>query len=403
MICKIKTCTIKLTVYLSAALSTVAAYSQVSSAVGRIDAASTTSSPVAWIYVANTPEKGSPNEIVAYSAMPNGALAEIPGSPFAENVGSMAVNGKYLMGASNKAEEINAYYMESNGALAYKATTSYDIDNGNCTDCTSAGQIFFDHSGASLYVQEFQSDENTGIASFEVIKTTGGLNYLGYANTGAFPGLNTAAYFIGDDLYAYTAVDSACMYYSVDGFKRDSNGLLVGIDTKWNYPTPPSGVRGYIPNLAAADPTNHVAFIMQPANPPGCASGPLQLASYTAESSGNLTTTNTAENMPDTAIVNFHDLKMAPSGKLLAVSGQEGLQIFHFNGASPITKYTGLLTKDPINQMFWDNNNHLYAIGHASNKLFVFTITPTGYEAAPGSPYSITSPDAIILQPLPRY
>src|ERR1035441_1296853 len=100
MICKIKTCTIKLTVYLSAALSTVAAYSQVSSAVGRIDAASTTSSPVAWIYVANTPEKGSPNEIVAYSAMPNGALAEIPGSPFAENVGSMAVNGKYLMGAS---------------------------------------------------------------------------------------------------------------------------------------------------------------------------------------------------------------------------------------------------------------------------------------------------------------
>jgi hypothetical protein len=358
---------------------------------------------VAWIYVANTPVKSGPNEIVAYSALPDGALTAIPGSPFTEDVGSMAVNGKYLMGASNKTEDINAYYLESNGSLTYKATTSYDIDNGSCTDCTAAGQIFFDHTGASLYIQEFQSDENTGIASFEVMKSTGGLNYLGYANTGAFPGLNTGAYFIGNNLYAYTAVDSGCMYYTVDGFKRDSNGLLVDNDTTYNLPTPPSGATRYIPNLAAADPTDHVAFIMQPADPPGCAPGSLQLASYTADSGGNLTTTNTAENMPDTAIVNFNDLKMAPSGKLLAVAGQEGLQIFHFNGASPITKYTGLITTDPIWEMFWDNNNHLYAISNSDNKLFVFTITPTSYEQAPGSPYTITSPNDIIVQPLPRY
>jgi hypothetical protein len=81
--------------------------------------------------------------------------------------------------------------------------------------------------------------------------------------------------------------------------------------------------------------------------------------------------------------------------------GQEGLQIFHFNGSSPITHYTGLLTSDPINQMFWDNNNHLYAISQSSGKLFVFTITPTRHKMAPGSPYTISSPDDIVVQPLP--
>jgi hypothetical protein len=59
------------------------------------------------------------------------------------------------------------------------------------------------------------------------------------------------------------------------------------------------------------------------------------------------------------------------------------------------------LTTDPIAQMFWDNNDHLYAISQTSGKLFVYTITPTGHQEAPGSPYTISSPDAIIVQPLP--
>jgi 6-phosphogluconolactonase (cycloisomerase 2 family) len=121
------------------------------------------------------------------------------------------------------------------------------------------------------------------------------------------------------------------------------------------------------------------------------------------DASGNLNTTDTYADMPATSIVTVYDMKMAPSGKLLAVAGQEGLQVFHFNGASPITKYTGLLTSDPINQMFWDNDNHLYAISQTSGKLFVFTITPSSHEEAPGSPHAIDSPDNIIVQPLPRY
>ncbi|MGA8621867.1 MAG: hypothetical protein WB660_25500 [Candidatus Sulfotelmatobacter sp.] len=58
---------------------------------------------------------------------------------------------------------------------------------------------------------------------------------------------------------------------------------------------------------------------------------------YTADSSGELTTTSTMANMPKTAVTELLDMSMAPSGRLLAVSGTTGLQVFHFNGSSPIT------------------------------------------------------------------
>ena len=96
---------------------------------------------------------------------------------------------------------------------------------------------------------------------------------------------------------------------------------------------------------------------------------------------------------------------MAPSGKLLVVAGSSGPQVFHFNGASPITKYTAPLTTQAVKQMFWDNANHLYAIGGTTNawKLWVWTVTPTSWSAAPGSPYSIPGEELgnITVQPLP--
>jgi 6-phosphogluconolactonase (cycloisomerase 2 family) len=113
-----------------------------------------------------------------------------------------------------------------------------------------------------------------------------------------------------------------------------------------------------------------------------------------------LSTTSTYANMPPTLIANPSDMKMSPSGKLVAVAGKEGLQVFHFNGASPVTRFTGLLTSTPINQMFWDNSNHLYAISQSGGKIYAFTITPDGAHKAPGSPYSINSPVSLIVRSL---
>lgn len=398
-------CKLRFIVCLGTTLSAAAAFAQVASPNAKSDSQPAQGGPaVAYVYVASTPTSNSPNEIVGYSASSKGVLSRIPGSPFQDNVYAMAVNGKYLMAADRAVPDIDAFLIGSNGALTFTTSTNYAQFNNQNNPCGSAGQLFFDHTGATLYVQEYDGSEacaNDVDASFAVDKASGTLNYLGLANTGAFPGDYFAAYFIGNNIYAYSADQSGCMYFQVDGFQRESSGLLSFIGNfRFNQPIPPPGVSIYYPDIAVADPTNHVAIVEQPANPPGCATGPLQLAVYTADTSGNLRTKSTYKDMPATLIKSPYDMKMSPSGKLLAVGGQEGLQIFHFNGASPIKHYTGLLTNAPINQMFWDNRNHLYAVSYNASKLFVFTITPTTHQKAAGSPHAITRPQNIIVQPL---
>jgi hypothetical protein len=59
--------------------------------------------------------------------------------------------------------------------------------------------------------------------------------------------------------------------------------------------------------------------------------------------------------MPRIAVKGLTDMAMSPSGKLLAVSGTAGFEVFHFNGSKPITHYTGLLTNNQVDQLYWDN------------------------------------------------
>jgi hypothetical protein len=358
---------------------------------------------VAYVYVSYAPDIKSSNthKIAGYKAWADGTLTAMPQSPFNADVSSMAVNGKYLMASSNATTYIETYQMEYGGVLGYVTQAEYAHYNNSSSDCGSASQIFFDHTGSSLYVHEINASSacaNTGVASFALNKSTGALSYLGLANDGAFPGSNRAAYFLGNNVDAYSANNSACMYYSMYGYKRASNGLLSEIAyTQKNSPTPSSAFRIYVPNMAVADTTNHVAVHMLPANPPGCSNLPPQIAVFSADANGYLSTTSTYANMPVTLITNPYDMKMSASGKLLAVGGKEGLQIFHWNGASPATHDTNLITTAPINQMFWDNANHLYAISQSA--VYVFTITPTGWSAAPGSPHALASPVALIVQP----
>ena len=61
-----------------------------------------------------------------------------------------------------------------------------------------------------------------------------------------------------------------------------------------------------------------------------------------------------------------YDMKFSLSGKLLALSGQRGLQIFHVDGTA-VTHYTGVLINTPVYEFRWDNYNHLVAFEEDSN------------------------------------
>jgi hypothetical protein len=371
--------------------STVLASAQVTSSVTESNSSQTNTSPAAYVYVSSSVGAGQ-NHILGYSAAANGSLTAIPGSPFPWSVSYLAVNGAWLFGVyqsidANGGNLVDSFSIGSKGALSKADEVGLNDFGGG------AISIYLDHTGSSLYADYYTT--NNDYLTYSINQSTGALSYVSTLMGG--PANNSPLSFIGNNQYGYS---SSCYHFSpsIYGVQRASNGSLTSLNINTPYPAEKSG-GFYCPWLAAADPTNHLAIALSPLTQDWTSDGPTQLASYTVDSSGNLTTTSTYSNMPNVQVGGVIDYWMSPSGKYLAVGGTNGLQVFHFNGANPITRFTGLLTKNEIDQLFWDNSNHLYAISRKAGKLYVYTVTSTGAAQAPGSPHNITSPANLIVLP----
>ncbi|HKU25073.1 MAG TPA: hypothetical protein VJQ54_06345 [Candidatus Sulfotelmatobacter sp.] len=365
--------------------STVLASAQVTSSQTEIQNSST--APVAFVYVANA-RTSTTNEITGYSVASNGTLTPISGSPFHFNVTYMALTGHWLFGIANTFEDIDSFAIGSNGALSLKDKLTV-VTNGD-------GLLadYLDHTGSTLYADLYST--NNDFLSYTIDHSTGQIMQIGDLSGG--PSDGGAVSFIGNNVFAYS---SSCYHFSPEivGVRRNSNGTFAYLDS-FNPPFPTEKSGGfYCPSMAAADPTNHLAIALQPLTSYLTADGPWQLATYTADGDGNLSTHSTYTNMPKVLVGMVSSYRMSPSGRLLAVGGSSGLEVFHFNGTNPITKYTGRLTTSAIDQVFWDNSNHLYAISRSAGKLYLFTVTPTSVTQAPGSPHSISKPQNLIVLP----
>jgi hypothetical protein len=184
----------------------------------------------------------------------------------------------------------------------------------------------------------------------------------------------------------------------VDTFAAEYGGVLASQNTGgFVLPTPPPSAIGWLlAGVMTDDPTDHVATAMSSIFPAagscgaisGPTQGPTQLASFTVDSQGNLTTTNTYENMPTLAGDGSpSSMRLDPTGKILAVATGTGIQFFHFNGASPITTFTGIIgTSGYITGMAWDNDGPLYAQNGASGKMHVYEVTTKSANELSGSP-----------------
>jgi len=366
--------------------STVLASAQVTSSSTESNSIQPPASPVAYVYVSSAPTS-STGQINAYSAASNGALTAIAGSPFPYDVNYMAVNGAWLFGVANVDTDINSFSIASNGALTFKDT--YKVTNPGAAVIS----VYLDHTGSTLYADYYTT--NNDYLSFSINQSSGRLTKIGDLAGG--PPNNTPVSFIGNNVYAYS---SSCYHFDQEiiGVKRNTDGTLSYLNSTFPFPAEKSG-GFYCPWKAAADPTNHLAIAIEPLNSNWGQDGLWQLASYTAGATGNLTTKSTFSNMPTVLVGAVNDYSMSPSGKYLAVGGTAGFQIFHFNGANPITKFTGLLTGNTIDQVFWDNANHVYAISLKAGKLFVWTVTSTGATRAPASPHSIPNLQNLIVLP----
>jgi hypothetical protein len=361
-------------------------------AINSFNSQSSQSSSVAYVYVSSSPSSGK-WQINAYSASSSGQLTPVAGSPFSTKGSEIALTSKWFF--STNGVDIYTSSISSTGAL--KQVSSINAQKQNSCACGGPATLFLDHTGTTLYDWDYNVDGglNNAYQSFDVNQDTGKLSYTGA--TSASAGFYGSLSFVADNEYAY---GGSCYHGDPDlyGFSRSSSGTLTDLNLNPPIPAAAPNKGAYCPGSIAANTTNQIAVPLTPNNDMAI-DGPTQLGVFTADSSGNLTTTSTYKNMPATDVGSVSDVWASPSGLLLAVAGENGLEVFHFNGAKRITKYTGLLTTDNIVLVFWDNNNHLYALAAPSNELFVYTVTPTSFSQAPGSPYTIANPGDLAVLP----
>jgi 6-phosphogluconolactonase (cycloisomerase 2 family) len=349
----------------------------------------TTGSPIAYVYVSR------PTHIDAFAASSSGKLTAVPGSPFSNiAVSHMSVNKKYLFGAGDDQQNLYSFSIGSNGALKQVAVTNIlkDAPEGSGT-----GPIQIDGTGSTLY--NYIVVDDSFVQAFK-IEENGALQFLGDTETDDTFDVQevqpTMISFLGNNKYAFeTGCDQDALNGATEAFKRESSGVLQLARGVPQLPKTKNPGDIYCPFKLATDSTDHLAFVLQAYNEnTGYSDGPMVLASYTADSEGKLTTKSTFETMPSIES-QANTISISPSGKFLAVGGA-GFQIFHFNGSSPITKYTGVFQPgSQFTEFGWDGDNHLYALG--SGELYVYTVTSTSVKEVSGSPYSIPEASSVIV------
>jgi hypothetical protein len=362
--------------------------------------------PVAYVYVQTT------EGVNLYDAATNGKLTLVSGSPFKTTGAMVGSNGKYFITLGKKF--IYSYLIAANGAIGEQVSTinSQDYAGGTCGATNGA---ILDHTGHSLYVGIWNriadsSGACSALQSFAIAKDSGALSFVDDADNGdqdtfTLPTLSSS------DTFGYSVDADSQNPLSLIGFKRAANGGLNAWGFKETDPKPEQGEGsgwGYYPWIANATPGDYLAAVVfEQQDAPDGEFSPFQLASYTLDSKGDLTSTNRSKDMP-TPTVCPTSLNMSHGGNLLAVAGRlegcgdglygsAGLQIFHFNGPAPITAFGKAISTVSIGQIHWDGSNHLYALSDSTNKLYVYTITPTSIAESPGSPYTIASPSSLVV------
>lgn len=361
----------------------------------------------AYVYVSTN--KG----INLYDAASNGSLSLVAGSPFQTTLPMIGSNGSHFLTLDNSDyATIHSYAVESNGAIGGQVSSinTQDYTGVNCGSPTSA---ILDHSGANIYVLLDTSGNCGAYQTYGVAKGSGDLSFKGAAvnNNIALSYCCSVPAITPKDLFAYTSEET----FECDGcfntwgaFKIESNGLMKNLSAPITGPTPKSSNLMFIPGFLATDPDNHLAVLgAWYDNNASQYTGGGGLASYTVNTkTGALSSSNSWKELPLPKNIGVDAMVASPSGKILALAGQYGLQFFHFNGASPLTTFGGLKTSVEIDQIAWDGNNHLYALSDAYNQysspngraeLFVFTVTPSSIEEVPGSPFSMPGANGLVV------
>jgi hypothetical protein len=334
--------------------------------------------PAAYVYVQISSLQGS---VYGFSSSSTGKLTPIQGAPW-KPAGSIIGSNKSQFFTLGQ-DLIHSYGIASDGAIESQLAQMPILDyaGSSCNDGLQGDNgAVLDHTGKYIYVK---LEDNDGVcAAYQSYKINSDgafafdgdteLNWNGNGESAGLPSI------LGNESFAYSDYDYLNSGPVVTGFRSETSGTLELMQFQENYPALSDDY--YVTGGPDASPAgNYLVLQLWPAD-----GGPTQLASYTVDSEGSISTTNTSSNMPTSALTNPQST-FSPSGNLFVLyaganntpSAGDGIEIYNFNGAAPLTLNTKLMPETPINQVAWDSSNHMYAISWFENRLYVFTVTPT--------------------------
>jgi hypothetical protein len=356
-----------------------------------------------FLYVQTSPyiQYGDPSLSSAtygYSVSTSGQLMPLAGYPQPGNFLGV-FSGKYFYTGEPDGIHLDTYLIGADGSF----TKIHSVIDKAMAQCTEQCHIFADitdHTGSSLYVDGYNGrDDVERPETYSIDKNTGELTYVSPGGThwSLYGGECSFDDFTADNRYVYGVCDGPHAPGLIEIEARNPNGSLTDVpNVRVIGPAPPPGII-YGGSPAGADAENHLAAIIfsWPSNLGPVNDSPDLLVSYTINADGSLTTTNTTADMPAVQEVTAVG-GLSPSGKLFVVGTPDGIQMFNFNGAAPMTLNGSLIPTDTPAQIQWDSQNRLFVLS-ITQKLYVFTANGNRVVQAQGSPYSIPNAESLAI------
>ena len=336
------------------------------------ETAATTNPIVAYIYV-GTDFHTNPGKISEFSARKDGSLATLSGSPVTGPAQQLVISSGFVRGSD--LVNITTYTREANGAL-HATTTINGLAGGNPMN-SGVGAITLDRSASTLYVGEinFGGPDNAAYAEFA---TSHSETLKLITTTPVHVDFDGPLFFSPDNQFAY---GSGCFFadWDIFAFHRLADGTLKAFDPGNTIPPNPNNDLLCPSNLA----TSAKGFLAV-AYGVASAGAKQKIAIEKITSTGGLEViTNSVVSTNFTGVTMHFD----PTGSLLAVAGNAGIEAFRVSTNGTLTKIGSVVEPSvSFDDVYWDDAGHAFAISNSA--LYVFTLHSTGLTLT-GTPRSV--------------
>lgn len=361
----------------------------------------------AYVYVAQGSNSATTQAFGFYAAA-NGTLTPMPGSPF-PTAGALPVTGAGSVLFGIAGSNIDSFRVHRDGCLSLESS----LPAGQETSANPPMQpsmLYLDPKNANLYSFDFNPPDNLGslFASYSVDPGTGQLSPVGgdvVAGNGLLAIASSGHYAVGTDCNIRGG-------RFIAEYQRGGDGALTLV----GYGPMPAAAPGnsWCPTGVAADGSDHIIVGVAdwPGLPPSSNTAVDQLAIYSLDDAGKLSTASTWQNMVTTDVGDLDAFQFSPDYRYLLVTGYFGFEIFAWDSASatlsPIatlrsgaycwSNSTGAGCTGPFfGGVAWDENDHLYTT--LNQQLLVYSVTSSGVAPVSGSPYRVPNARSVTVLP----